>query len=230
MNYGLTRMAAGDYETARAYFERAAIITPNYSTLEINLGIVYDAMGMGPIAESHFTRALALSPDATSHYYYARWLASSRRGPEAIAHLRESIVNSPGLLDARHLLMRLLAAQDRDVDLRRAAAETLALDPTDADASAYARGASPLSARPQDAMAYGLAALAARRFPDAAEWFRAGVLMDPRSPDAWNNRGWAQYEMGFDDAARDGFQRALSINPAHDRAINNLALVTSRQK
>jgi tetratricopeptide (TPR) repeat protein len=227
MNYGLTRMARGDYETARAYFERAAVITPNYSTLEINLGIVYDAMGMGPIAESHFTRALALSPDAASHYYYARRLASSRRGPEAIGHLREAIVDSPGLLDTRHLLMRLLAAQDRDADLRRAAAETLALDPTDAEASAYARGVSPLRASPKDAMALGLAALGARRFPDAAEWFRAGVLMDPRSADAWNNRGWAQYEIGFNDAARESFQRSLSINPTHERAVNNLALVTS---
>jgi tetratricopeptide (TPR) repeat protein len=230
MNYGLTRMARGDYETARSYFERAAVITPNYSTLEINLGIVYDAMGMGPIAESHFKRALALSPDATSRFYYARWLASSRRGAEAVGHLREAILNSPGLLDARHLLMRLLAAQDRDGDLKRAAAETLALDPTDAEAAAYARGASPFSASPQDAMAFGLAALRARRFPDAAEWFRVGVLMDPRSADAWNNRGWAQYEIGFNDQARGSFQRALSINPAHDRAINNLALVTSPPK
>jgi tetratricopeptide (TPR) repeat protein len=230
MNYGLTRMARGDYETARSYFERAAVITPNYSTLEINLGIVYDAMGMAPIAESHFKRALALSPDATSRFYYARWLASSRRGAEAVGHLREAIVNSPGLLDARHLLMRLLAAQDRDGDLKRAAAETLALDPTDAEAAAYARSASPFSASPQDAMAFGLAALRARRFPDAAEWFRAGVLIDPRSADAWNNRGWAQYEIGFNDQARGSFQRALSINPAHERAINNIALVTSRPK
>ena len=227
MNYGLTRMARADYQTARAYFERAALLTPNYSTLEINLGIVDDALGSKTAAEDHFTRALALSPDATSHFYYARWLASMRRAPEALDHLRKSLVNSPGGLDARHLLMRLLAAQDANADLRQAAADTLALDPGDADAAAYLRGESPMKASPQQAMAAGLAALGARHFEDAAEWFRAGVLMDPRSADAWNNRGWAQYELGFTDAARASFQSAIRIDPTHGRAVNNLALVTS---
>jgi tetratricopeptide (TPR) repeat protein len=229
MNYGLTRMARGDYQTARTYFERAALLTPNYSTLEINLGIVYDALGSNTVAEDHFKRALALSPDASSHFYYARWLASVRRAPEALDHLRLSIANSPGGLDARHLLMRLLAAQDANADLRQAAADTLALDPGDADAAAYSRGESPMRAAPQQAMAAGLASLGARRFEDAAEWFRAGVLMDPRSADAWNNRGWAQYELGFSNAARASFQRALAIDPAHGRAVYNLALVTSRR-
>jgi Flp pilus assembly protein TadD len=74
-------------------------------------------------------------------------------------------------------------------------------------------------------MAAGLAALGARRFEDAAEWSRAGVLADPRSADAWNNRGWAQYELGFTAAARTSFDRALQIDPAHGRARNNLALL-----
>ena len=230
MNYGLTRMARGDYETARAYFERALALTPNYSTLEINLGIVYDAMGLGPVAETHFKRALALSPDASSHFYYARWLASAGRGTDAIAHLRRSIENSPGYLDARHLLMRLLAAQDENAELRRAADDTLRLDPGDAAASAYVRGESPLKAPPAQAMAAGLVALNRRDFADAAEWFRSQLFGDPRSADAWNNRGWAQYQLGFMTQARESFERALAIDPAHGRAVNNLALVTSRSK
>src|SRR5204862_5937433 len=136
--------------------------------------------------------AIALVPDASSYFYYARWLALGGRAPEALGHLRQSISNSPGFLDARHLLMRLLAAQDANAELRQAAAETLALDPGDRDASAYSRGASPLKGSPQETMAAGLAALSARRFEDAAEWFRAGVLANPQSADAWNNRGWAQ--------------------------------------
>jgi protein O-mannosyl-transferase len=225
MNYGLTRMARADYQTARSYFERAAQITPNYSTLEINMGIVYGALGNAPVAEGHFKRAIALAPDASSYFYYARWLASVGRAPEALGHSRQSIANSPGFLDARHLLMRLLAAQDANAELRQSAADTLALDPGDADASAYSRSESPLKGSPQETLAAGLAALGARRFEDAAEWFRAGVLADPRSADAWNNRGWAQYELGFTAAARTSFDRALQIDPAHGRARNNLALL-----
>ena len=228
MNYGLTRMARGDYQTARAYFERAAALTPNYSTLEINLGIVNGALGANAVAEDHFKRALALEPDAASHFYYARWLASAGRAPDAIEHLRLSIVNSPGSLDARHLLMRLLSAQDAAGELRQAAADTLALDPSDRDASSYGRGESPFNGSPQQTMAAGLSALGTQRFEEAAEWFRAGTLADPRSADAWNNRGWAQYKLGFAAAARASFQRALTINPTHDRAINNLALVMAK--
>jgi len=116
-------MARADYATARAYFERAARLTPDYPTLEINLGIVEGALGSNAIAEGHFQRALALLPDATSHFYYARWLASTRRAPDALVHLRQSIALSPGGLDARHLLMRLLAAEDANADLRQAAAD-----------------------------------------------------------------------------------------------------------
>src|SRR6185369_4084878 len=40
MNYGLTQMARGDYAAARDYFDRSARLNPDYSFLEINLGIV----------------------------------------------------------------------------------------------------------------------------------------------------------------------------------------------
>ena len=40
MNYGTALMARGDYAQARECYERAALLTPNYWTLEINRGIV----------------------------------------------------------------------------------------------------------------------------------------------------------------------------------------------
>jgi hypothetical protein len=40
MNYGLTQMAKGAYPVALDYYQRALVYTPNYKTLEINLGIV----------------------------------------------------------------------------------------------------------------------------------------------------------------------------------------------
>ena len=44
MIYGLTQMNKGNYPVALDYFERALQYTPNYSTLEINLGVVNGAM------------------------------------------------------------------------------------------------------------------------------------------------------------------------------------------
>ena len=39
MNYGLTQMELGRYEAALDYFNRAAVLNPNYYTLEVNLGM-----------------------------------------------------------------------------------------------------------------------------------------------------------------------------------------------
>jgi tetratricopeptide (TPR) repeat protein len=228
MNYGLTRMAQGDLETARNYFERAVLVAPNYSTLHINLGVVYGALHQPAVAENHFTRALTLAPGlAEPYFYYARWLAGAGRGPEALQHLRKALAISPGHTATRELLMGLAAAADQEQELMSVARETLALDPGDRTAAAYARGESPLAERaptPAVALAAGMASLSAERFDEAAELFRQMTRLDPRSADAWNNRGWAQMKLGFLQPAAASFERVLTIDPTYERARNNLAL------
>ena len=227
MNYGLTRMRQGDYAGARASFVKAAALLPNYSTLEINLGIVAGALGQRGDADAHFRRALELAQDADGHFFYARWLAEAGRGPEAIPHLRAAIATSRGYVEARHLLMRLAAAADDEATVAATAADTLALDPADAAAAAYARGDGPMAAgtpTAAGAMNAGLAALAAGRHGEAAELFRRAVRLDPRSADGWNNRGWAQLQLGFAAPAAASFEHALSIDPSSERVRNNLAL------
>jgi tetratricopeptide (TPR) repeat protein len=231
MNYGLTRMASGDLQGARDEFERAALLTPNYSTLEVNLGIVYGALNARGTAETHFLRALALDPDADAHYYFARWLTAAGRGPEAIAHLRQAVALSPARLDARALLMRLDAASGDDRELLTVAMNTLAIDPRHADAAAYVRNDSPLAGRGitlDASLSAGLAALSSARYDEAAEYFRQMIRLNPQSADGWNNLGWAQLQLGFREQARASLQRALVIDPAHERAKNNLTLAAAK--
>lgn len=84
MIYGLTQMAQGRYQSALDYFNRALIYTPNYATLEINLGVCDGAMNNPHEAEAHFMRAVALAPnDDQTHSFYARWLAAQGRVVEA---------------------------------------------------------------------------------------------------------------------------------------------------
>jgi tetratricopeptide (TPR) repeat protein len=231
MNYGLTRMRQGDYAGASASFARAGMLLPNYSTLEINRGIVEGALGQRFSADAHFRRALELAPDADGHFFYARWLAETGRGPEAITHLRSAIAISRGYVDARHLLMRLASAAGDEPTVAATAGETLALDPGDPEAAAYARGDTPMAARAPTsaaAMSAGLAALSAKRHDEAAELFRQVIRLDPRSADGWNNRGWAQLQLGFPAAAAASFERALAIDPASERVRNNLALTRAK--
>jgi hypothetical protein len=130
MNYGLTKMAHGQYAEAKSSFERAATLTPNYWILEINRGIVEGELGDQAAAEGHFKRALDLNADANAHFFYARWLVQRGRAPEALPHLRAALRISSAFAEARALLLRLDAAAD-DAELRRLVGETLRIDPAD---------------------------------------------------------------------------------------------------
>lgn len=199
MNYGLTRMAKGDYAGAKADFERAAALTPNYSILEINRGIVEGALGETTEAERHFQRALALNPDANAHFFYARWLVGRGRASEARPHLRIAMEQSPAFADARELSSRL------DVALGSTAGRAW---------SDYAA-----------AFQAGLHALQDRDWLRAAEANRDALRHDPRSPDALNNLGWSLAQLGFRDAAVHAYESALALRPNDERARNNLALL-----
>jgi tetratricopeptide (TPR) repeat protein len=228
MNYGLTRMRQGDYAGANASFTRAGALLPNYSTLEINRGIVEAALGQRFSAEAHFRRALELAPDADGHFFYARWLAEAGRGPEAI--------RASPLGDRDQPRIRGCAASPDapGVGGRRPAG---GCGGGGRDARARSRRRRGLGVRARRhprwppapptsaaAMSAGLAALAAKRHDEAAELFRQVIRLDPRSADGWNNRGWAQLQLGFPAAAAASFERALAIEPASERVRNNLAL------
>ncbi|HEX7150774.1 MAG TPA: tetratricopeptide repeat protein [Thermoanaerobaculia bacterium] len=215
MNYGLTQMAKGELTAAKSSFDRAATFVPNYSTLEINQGIVTGLLGDQAMAERHFRRALQLSADANSNYYFARWLVDRGRASEALPLLRESVRLSPANPAPRALLMRLLAALGEEHTLLD---ETRRLDPNDPTVVALSRTWPEY----QPAFDAGLAAIGQRDWLTAAHACRAALRHDPRSADAWNNLGWSLAQLGFRQEAVRAYEQALAIAPMHERARNNL--------
>ena len=199
MNYGLTLMTRGDYADARADFERAALLTPNYPVLEINRGIVEGALGNQLAAESHFRRALELNPDANAHFFYARWLVQRGRAAEALPHAETAMRQSPAFADAITLATRL----------------------------AVARGNRPGRTWPDYRSAFndGLAAIDRADWLAAAEANRDALRHDPRSADAWNNLGWSLAQLGFRPEAAQAYRAALALRPTDARAANNLRIV-----
>jgi Flp pilus assembly protein TadD len=105
MNYGLALMRRGDYAGALRNFEQAQIYTPNYSLLEVNLGVLLGQLNRDAEAERHFERAITLAPaDASSYSYYARWLRSRGRVEESIARYETALAKNPLDADSRREL------------------------------------------------------------------------------------------------------------------------------
>lgn len=231
MNYGTTLMARGQYVRARECYERAALLTPNYWTLETNRGIVEDAMGRPAAAEPHFRRAIELGPGMPdTHFFFARWLAKNGRGPEAADHLRTALRLSPGSAAARTLLMDLLAASGDAAGAGALAREALTLDPSDARARAYRDGGLPAE--------FGADAAARRRrgielgqsgdFVASALAYRAALALDPADADSLNNLGWTLGKIGYFAQGVAPLERAIALKPDYTLARNNLAWVKSQ--
>jgi tetratricopeptide (TPR) repeat protein len=233
MNYGTALMARGEYSRARECYARAALLTPNYWTLETNRGIVEDALGNPAIAERHFTRAIELGPQQPdTHLFFAGWLARVGRGPEAVEHLDTALRLSPGSVPARSLLMDLRAAVGDVSSNAGLAREALQADPSNARARAYVEGGFP----PE----FGADAAARRRtgialgqkgdYVASALAYRAALLLEPADADALNNLGWTIGKLGYFSKAVPPLEKAIAIRPDFTLARNNLAWVRSQVK
>jgi protein O-mannosyl-transferase len=229
MNYGIVLMRQGRLFEARDLFRRAEQFSPNYSFLEVNLGIVHGALNDHATAERHFRRAISLEPRQPAvHRHYAKWLLEQGRGPEAVTHYRRLIELSAGDADARHALMGIYAATGRGRELVALAQETRRLASTDSVAEAYAEGRVPLAPDGHGAGGWflrGWALTRAERHVEAAQAYRQADLLDPAHADALNNLGWTLGRLGFYDAAVPFLERAVRLKPDHALARNNLAWV-----
>jgi tetratricopeptide (TPR) repeat protein len=225
MNYGLTQMARGEYGAAKASFDRAAAFTPAYSYLEINQGVVAGQLGDGLEAERHFRRALQLNADGNAHFFFARWLVSAGRSLEATDHLRAAIELSPAASAQKGLLLRLVDARGNEGEKLRLMSEIERIDPNDPTLSDVRKSWPTYDAAYQA----GLAALRQGDYLSAAHGFLDATRHDPRSADAHNNRGWALEKLGFRDEAIAAYEAAVTQNPAHERARNNLNVLRATQ-
>ncbi len=243
MNYGLTQMAKGNIKVAYDYFQRAMAFTPNYSTLEINLGVAAGALHRDVEAEEHFRRALALAPqDSQSYSFFGRWLRGQSRIPEAIAMLSRSNDLNPMDLDPRYELMTIYFQQADWAGLKRVTDEVLRIAPGDSQARRYAvvaqtappRGAAsyqpavwqitpPASQNtPERYLTLSLLYCQTGRFDYCAQAAKQALVLRPNYAEAYNNIAAAYQSMGRWDEAIEAAQEAVRLKPDFELARNNL--------
>jgi protein O-mannosyl-transferase len=228
MNYGLTQMAQGAYPVALDYFLRALVYTPNYKTLEVNLGIVYGAMNRDAEAEQHFQRALSLGDrDDEVHYYYGRWLFQSGRVAEAVQQLEMAVRLNPSRLLSRDLLATAYANTGDLADARSTAEETLRAAPDDSAArDLLAHGPTPSA---DYWVETSLIQYRRGNYQACIEAARQALKIKPDSAEAYNNIGAAYAGMRQWDLAIESEHEALRIRPKLEISKNNLALYTAEK-
>lgn len=226
MIYGLSQMGHGNYPVALAYFDRAAIYTPNYPSLKINLGVVNGAMFRTVEAEHHFQRAITLAPtDDQTHFFYGRWLHTQMRLQEALQQLREAVRLNPARLAQREELMQTLAINGDSNAAHATADAILAINPSDAQAQAYL--AHPVAANADTWLNASLARYQTKDYPGTIAAADKVLAINPHSAAAYNNIGAAYAGMGQWKQAMENEQRALQIDPNFQLARNNLAAYTT---
>ena len=222
MNYGLSQMERGRYQVARDYFTRALAYTPDYPTLEVNLGVVNEAMGQSAVADEHFQRAVQLAPaDDEAHSYYGRALVEEGRLPEGLAQLQIAYRLNPSRPMTRTFLMDAFADSGDMPSARQLAHETLALIPGDPATLAF------LMDPQSDAADYWIN-LSLRRYQqtDYAACItaaRRALALQPDSALAWNNIGAAWAALSQWNFAVQAEQSALRLQPDLALARNNLS-------
>jgi len=243
MNYGLTQMNKGDYATALEYYNRALVYTPNYPTLEINIGIAYGQLGEARDAEEHFARAISLAPsDAQSHFYYGRWLFAKGRTNEAAEQLRMAVAQNPAWLDPSYVLMQLYATEHSWSSLNALATQVLRIAPNDQAALGYLNSAQTAKddvtvaeqtvrehPTPENWLQLSLLYYRAGRYRESLAAADHSAKLRPDYAEAWNNIAAANAAMSLWDPAIDAARKAVQLKPDFQLAKNNLAWALSQK-
>ncbi len=216
MNYGLTQMEKGDYPVALDYFQRALVYTPNYATLEINLGIVNGAINNEAEAAQHLLRAISLAPnDDQTHFYYGRWLLQTGRAALAIQQLQLATQLNPSRIESRNLL-----AEPYLFLGNAPAAQALANDSI--------RTHSPAQSGDYW-LNVSLSQYQKRNYQASIDAAHRALQFNPTSELAYNNLGAAYAALAQWDLAIQNDQQALRLKPDFQLAKNNLAWALSRK-
>jgi len=208
MNYGLAQMKKGNYPAALEYFEKALALTPYYSYLHINLGILKGAMNKPFEAEKYFKNALFYGPNnPEAYYFYALWLKNNNRQDEAVSLLLHALELSPAHGPAQNLLNEIRAHRQspKSKSPVEAAIEKSKSDPT-----------------AENYLNLSLQYHKAGRFPDSIHACNKALRIKPGYDLAYNNICAAYNELKMWDKAINACEKGLRINPDNRLMKNNL--------
>jgi tetratricopeptide (TPR) repeat protein len=240
MNYALAELTAGNNDIAETYLKKAEKLTPDYSFVYTNLGIVEELKGNMPLAEDYYKAGVKLGskfPDPL--YFYAKFLVKQSRYTDAEPLLIASIKVSPLYVAPRVLLMNVYSITGDWDKLNLLCRQTLSFSPQNPDALKYLEAAGQkknaldlqeesIKANPSPEKYTDLSLLdyQAGRYPQCIAMAQAALKLKPDFAQVYNNMGAAYIKLLLYNEAVDALKQALKLKPGFTLAQNNLLLVS----
>ncbi|KZS41286.1 hypothetical protein AWE51_23055 [Aquimarina aggregata] len=242
MNYGLTLMAKGDYDTAESYFKSALKLLPYYHSLYINLGILNNAKGNASEAEKHFKSAIKHGANFyTSWFYYGRFLSQKGRANEAITKLSKATELSPFHMETRYLLMDNYLTIEDWSSLKKIAVSTLKIDESDTKSQIFLQSSidkksaleteeAAISKNPtaEKYLDLSLKYYQKKHYKKSIEIANKVIAIKPNSHEAYNNICTAYNLLGEYKKAIEACNKAILLIPNFNLAKNNLNYAITR--
>lgn len=235
MNYGLTKMAKGEYAEARKYFTRGLELYPYYTYLHINMAIVENATGNPDKAEEYYKTALQYAPNAPNSYtFYAKFLFDKKRYEESKKLYEKAIELNPTNINVRNDLANLYLAMGLKDKLKEILTGTLQIDPNDAVAIALMPlaendttgtkwlEAAAKNASPENYLNISLQLYNAGRYEDCIKACEKAIELKPDYSEAYNNMCTAYNMLKKWDKAAEACKKAVALKPDYTLAKNNL--------
>ena len=203
-------MGAGDPGAARDLYQQVIRQDAENAEAHANLGVAYEQLGRGDLAEAMFRKAIALRPD----YADARLnlgLKQAARGEFEVAleNISEAVRLSPDHVAARQGLAMVLTRLNRPNEAVPHFEAVLLRTPDSAQAHLNLGIALAEGGRPEEALAS----------------FREARRLAPESSRPHYNLGRALNDLGRIDEARDALEASVELDDGFAPAIQLLGLI-----
>jgi tetratricopeptide (TPR) repeat protein len=236
MNYGLALYSSGDYYGAEKYLKIAEKLTPEYSVVYTNLGLIKEVEGDNAAAENYYKAGVSLGskyPDPLT--FYAHFLIKQWRYAEAVPLLQRAIGLSPLYVTPRMLLMSVYSMTSDWGKLKLLAQQTLEFLPQNPDVLNYLEASEKKeneldvedekvrrSPSLEKFSSLSMLNYQARRYPQCIAAAEEAIKLNPKFAEGYNNIGAAYIKLLQYDKAVEALKQALVLKPGFVLAQNNL--------
>lgn len=216
----------GALASSAAFFEEALHLQAGHVPTMVWLADIYLSQGRPEASESILMKALSLQTDSVAVRFGLGRAALARKDyAGAVKYLEEALA-----LDRKATVVHYpLAMAYRGLGLEAKANAHLELRRQgDVDIPVFDPLMRELDELVQTPAAYevqGIRALDAGRWAAAAEYFRKGAALSPRSASMRHRLGTALFQMGDAQGALEQFQEAVRVSPEYAKAHYSLGVL-----